>query len=121
MASPSLDDLYHMTARIFSEQNADRPLTTTFAHFVEVSGMLSIHDRKKKREGLTVTDALCKALGWFFPLMAKCRVVSVEELVYRKFPFACPYCRQLPHVEGQCKVVKGTLGTVNHPALVQKY
>jgi hypothetical protein len=49
MASPSLDDLYHMTARIFSEQNADRPLTTTFAHFVEVSGMLSIHDRKKRR------------------------------------------------------------------------
>lgn len=119
MAHPSLDDLYHMTAHIFSEQNADRPATATFTHFVEVCGMLSIHDRKKRREGITVTDALCKTLGWFFPLMAKFRVTSVEQLVFRKFPYACPYCRDLPHDDENCKVVKGAI-TVNHPAVLKK-
>lgn len=121
MSSPTLDDLYHMTAHIFSEQNSDRPATATFAHFVEVCGMLSIHDRKKKREGINVTDALCKALGWFFPLMARFHVKSVEQLVFRKFPYACPYCRELPHRDEKCKVVKGTSRTVDHHAVQAKY
>ena len=60
-----------MTAYIYSEQNAIRPVTATLSHFVEVCGMLTIHDRKKRREGVDFTDALCKALGWYFPLLAK--------------------------------------------------
>lgn len=120
MDSPTLDDLYHMTAHIFSEQNADRPAAATFAHFVEVCGMLSIHDRRKKREGFTVTDALCKALGWFFPLMAKFRVKSIEQLVFRKFPYCCPYCRERPHRDSICKTVRGD-NTVNHPEVLRKY
>ena len=42
--------------------------------------MLTIHDRRKKREGLDATDVICKALGWYFPLLAKLGVKSVEEL-----------------------------------------
>jgi NTP pyrophosphatase (non-canonical NTP hydrolase) len=81
--------------------------------------MLTIHDRRKKREGASVVDALCKALGWYFPLMAKFRILSIEELVFRKFPYACPYCRRAPHEDGPCKVVKGTKSTVDHDELRQ--
>jgi NTP pyrophosphatase (non-canonical NTP hydrolase) len=117
----SLDELYKMTTHIYSEQNAHRPASATFAHFVEVCGLLTIHTRKKKRESVSFEDALCKALGWYFPLLAKFRVSSVEELIYRKFPYACPYCRECPHVDSKCKTVKGTEPTVNHKAIQKKY
>jgi NTP pyrophosphatase (non-canonical NTP hydrolase) len=113
----SLDELYKMLAYIYSEQNAQRSNSSTFAHFVEVCGMLTIHERKKKREGVTVVDALCKALAWYFPLLAKFRVRSVEDLIFRKYPFVCPYCRKAPHEDNDCKAVRGTSSTVNHDAL----
>jgi hypothetical protein len=69
----ALDDLYLMVASIYGEQNAQRSPSSTFAHFVEVCGMLTIHDRKKKREGLELEDALCKALGWFLDLSPRLR------------------------------------------------
>jgi nucleoside phosphorylase/NTP pyrophosphatase (non-canonical NTP hydrolase) len=116
----SLDDLYMMVASIYAEQNAQRSPASTFAHFVEVCGMLAIHDRKKKREGLEVEDALCKALGWFFPLLAKFRVTSLEALVYRKYPYVCPYCRECPHIDKKCKTTMGT-ATVDHVAVTAKY
>lgn len=70
--------------------------------------MLTRQDRNKPTGEVDSTDALCKALGWFFPLMAKFRVASVEELVFRKYPFACPYCRRTPHNDIVCKNVVGT-------------
>ena len=109
-----LDDLYKMVSYIYSDQNLIRSEIVTFSHFVEVCGMLTIHDRNKKRENITVTDALCKARGWYFPLLAKMKIKSVEELVYRKFPFVCPYCRKVPHDDAICKQVRGTEQTVNH-------
>lgn len=114
-----LDDLYKMVAHIYSGQNIARTSTATFAHFVEVCGMLTLHDRPKKREGVDVTEALCKALGWYFPLLAKMRIRSVEELVFRKFPGVCPYCRMSPHQDGPCKLVKGTSSTVDHSAVIK--
>ena len=115
-----LDDLYKMVAYTYADKNMSRTAAATFAHFVEVCGMLTIHDRKKKREGFEVTDALCKALGWYFPLLAKMRIRSAEELIFRKFPSVCPYCRSAPHKEAECKLVKGTNPTVNH-ALVGRF
>jgi NTP pyrophosphatase (non-canonical NTP hydrolase) len=120
-SSTSLDDLYRMTAHIYSEQNAQRPVSSTFAHFVEVCGMLTIHDRRKKKEGINLVGALCKALGWYFPLLAKLRVRSVEELIFRKYPGVCPYCRLAPHEDGRCKSVRGTDSTVDHVALRRAY
>jgi nucleoside phosphorylase/NTP pyrophosphatase (non-canonical NTP hydrolase) len=118
---PKLDDLYLMVSSIYAEQNAQRPPSATFSHFVETCGMLSVIDRKKKREDITIVDALCKSLGWYFPLLAKFRVVSVEELVYRKFPYTCPYCRALPHRDVICKTTQGTESSVNHHALNEHY
>jgi NTP pyrophosphatase (non-canonical NTP hydrolase) len=116
-----LDDLYKMVAHIYSDTNLSRTSTATFAHFVEVCGMLTIHDRKKKRENVTVTDALRKALGWYFPLLAKFNIASVEGLVFRKFPYACPYCRLTPHRDAECKLVRGTSTTVDHLAVSRLY
>jgi NTP pyrophosphatase (non-canonical NTP hydrolase) len=113
-----LDDLYKMTAHIYADRNSVRSKEATFVHFVEVCGMLTIHDRRKKREHFDIADALCKALGWYFPLLAKLRVRSVESLVFRKFPGVCPYCRLVPHNEGTCKLVKGTERTVNHSEVI---
>ena len=117
----TLDEMYRMTAYIYSEQNAQRPTSATFSHFVEVCGILSMRARKKRREGVSFEDALCKALGWYFPLMAKFKVKSLEELVYRKYPNVCPYCRESPHSDENCKTVIGTQQSVDHGALRRKY
>jgi len=116
-----LDDLYKMTAQIYADRSSVRSKEATFAHFVEVCGMLTIHDRRKRREQFDMADALCKALGWYFPLLAKLRVRSVESLVFRKFPGVCPYCREAPHNEAKCKLVKGTESTVNHSQVEEIY
>lgn len=117
----SLDDLYVMTAHMYSHRNEERPVAATFAHFVEVCAALTAHTREKHRESLDIPGALCKALGWFFPLMAKLRVRSIADLVYRKYPYACPYCRRLPHVDMECKLVRGADTTVDHDALRSLY
>jgi NTP pyrophosphatase (non-canonical NTP hydrolase) len=88
---------------------------------VEVCAALTTHARQKKRDTLDFPGALCKALGWYFPLLAKLNVRSVEELVFRKYPGVCPYCRKSPHVETECKIVKGTEDTVDHATLREKY
>jgi NTP pyrophosphatase (non-canonical NTP hydrolase) len=76
---------------------------------------------KKRRENdLTVTDALCKALGWYFPLMAKMRMRSIEDLVFRKYPYACPYCGLAPHRDAQCKLVQGA-AILDHARLRRLY
>jgi NTP pyrophosphatase (non-canonical NTP hydrolase) len=116
-----LDDLYKMIAHIYVEQNAHRPASATFAHFVEVCGMLTVHSRNKKREGATFVDAICKALGWYFPLMAKFKVTSIEEIIFRKYPYVCPYCRLKPHEDISCKTTRGTSKTVDHAALRSAY
>uniref|UniRef100_UPI001953DF54 hypothetical protein n=1 Tax=Klebsiella aerogenes TaxID=548 RepID=UPI001953DF54 len=64
-SSLRLDDLYKMTAHIYADRNSVRSKEATFAHFVEVCGMLTLADRKKKREKVDFADALCKALGWY--------------------------------------------------------
>lgn len=52
----TLDEIYRMTAYIYNEQNAVRPVAATLAHFVEVCGMLTIHDRRKRKEGIDFVE-----------------------------------------------------------------
>jgi hypothetical protein len=80
-----LDDLYRMTSFIYHDANLGRSREATLLHFVEVCGMLTLLDRKKKRDHVDVPGALCKALGWYFPLLAKMGVESVERLVFTSF------------------------------------
>lgn len=110
----SLDDLYRMTAHIYQDANLGRSREATLLHFVEVCGMLTLIDRKKKRDKFDVPGALCKALGWYFPLLAKMGVESVEQLLFAKYPGVCPYCRKAPHNEQDCKLVRGTDEVLSH-------
>lgn len=109
-----LDDLYRMTAFIYHDANLGRSREATLLHFVEVCGMLTMLDRKKKRDRTDMAGALSKALGWYFPLLAKMGVGSVERLIFTKYPGVCPYCRKAPHVESECKLVKGTDRVLSH-------
>lgn len=115
---PRLDDLYRMTAFIYHDANLGRSREATLLHFVEVCGMLTMLDRKRKREHADMASALSKALGWYFPLLAKMRVASVERLLFTKYPGVCPYCRKAPHVEKACKLVQGDR-VVSHDAVRQ--
>ncbi|WP_375157697.1 CHAT domain-containing protein [Bradyrhizobium sp. RDT46] len=103
-----------MTSFIYHDANLGRSREATLLHFVEVCGMLTLLDRKKKRDRVDFPGALCKALGWYFPLLAKMGVESVEGLLFTKYPRVCPYCRKSPHVENQCKLVRGTEGVLSH-------
>lgn len=103
-----------MTSFIYHDANLGRSREATLLHFVEVCGMLTLLDRKKKRDRVDIPGALCKALGWYFPLLAKMGVESVEHLLFTKYPKVCPYCRNSPHTEQQCKLVKGTEGVLSH-------
>jgi len=114
-----LDDLYKMTAYIYRDANLARSREATFLHFVEVCGLLTQSHRQKKWDNLDVPGALCKALGWYFPLLAKMGVRSVEELIFAKYPGVCPYCRVKPHDEINCKLVKGTEKTVSHSEVIE--
>lgn len=109
-----LDDLYKMTAFIYHDSNMGRSKEATLLHFVEVCGMLTLLDRKKHRDNVDVPGALCKALGWYFPLLAKMGVESLEALLFSKYPLVCPYCRKAPHVEHDCKLLKGTDRVLSH-------
>jgi nucleoside phosphorylase/NTP pyrophosphatase (non-canonical NTP hydrolase) len=110
-----------MVAHIYIDKNYERPALSTFSHLFQICGSFSTFIQNKKKEGLDFEDALCKALGWYFPLMAKFKVLSIEEIIYRKYPNVCPYCRQSPHNDKICKTVKGTMATVDHPSLIKKY
>ena len=53
--------------------------------------------------------------------MARFKIASVEEMIFRKYPHACPYYRRSPHNDAICKTVRGTTSTVNHEALRVEY
>ncbi len=80
-----------------------RSMSASFAKLLETAGMLTIHHSNKVRAGFTVTDALCKMLNWYFAVLAKMRINSVEALIYRKYPYVCPYCLVAPHEASECK------------------
>ena len=79
--------------------------------------MLTIHDRRKKKEGLKCHRRSLQGTRMIFRCWQNSKVRSVEDLVFRKFPYVYPYCRQVPHNEGQCKIVIGTSASVDHASL----
>src|SRR5450759_2368139 len=70
-----LDDLYKMTAHIYADRNSVRSKEATFVHFVEVCGMLTIHDRRKKREHF---DMWLIALSQVLPYLAAYRTLKPD-------------------------------------------
>src|SRR5690606_18667047 len=110
---------YKKTAFIYQDANATRSKEATYLHFVEVCGMLTQLHRKKKRIKVDVTSAICKALGWYFPLLAKMGISSVEELVFLKYPRPCSYCGVSSHNVARCYLGRWVDYIVSHGGVLR--
>lgn len=106
-----LDDWYRAINRIYLFQNLERDSAFLFMHLVEVCGSFRAHrpdapapeDVADGVTALELEEVVPKALAWWLALCAKVGVRSVEEMVWAKFPAACPYCHRCPHDERICK------------------
>lgn len=107
----TLDDWYCSINAIYLDKNQPRPIESVFTHLVEALGGVSQAVRKGK-DNLTIAKEVVKTLAWWLALCGKARVRSVEEMVWGKFPCACPYCREQPHNDDKCK---GRVGQGGEP------
>ena len=85
-----LDDLYKMVAHIYSGQNIARTSTATFAHFVEVCGMLTLHDRPKKEKVLMSLRRSAKRWVGTFRSWPKCAYAALKSLFFVNFRACVP-------------------------------
>jgi NTP pyrophosphatase (non-canonical NTP hydrolase) len=120
-AALSLDDVYKMVSYVFHEKNERRSLEATYAHLVEVCGLLVVHQQHKTDSNRKKIDSVCKVLAWYFPMLAKARVRSAEDLIFRKFPRVCPYCRQAPHMQHNCKAANLNMVIIDYHELRKVY
>lgn len=101
-----LDDWYQKISSIYANRNFDRPPVAILAHFVEVIGGVSLLASGKKKAGVDSQEFIAKAIAWWFALCAKCRITSVSELLWIKYPGVCPYCRKDECDAAYCKKLK---------------
>jgi pyrimidine deaminase RibD-like protein/NTP pyrophosphatase (non-canonical NTP hydrolase) len=93
----SLDEWYQTVNRIYWRQNAGRSPAEAFGHLVELIGAISVLETKKNATNIDPKRYIVKAFAWWLTLCGKLQVRSVEEMIWAKFPRACPYCRTAPH------------------------
>jgi hypothetical protein len=100
--SQPLDDWYRDINRIYLDQNFYRDSFSVFAHLVEVVGGLTLLETEKVKAGIDPLEFVPKAIAWWLALCGKAGVRSVEQMLWQKFPYACPYCQEQPHVNDPC-------------------
>lgn len=103
MSSLSLDDWYVCLNKIYWNRNFQRDSMAIFTHLVEVIGSLSVLVSKKNDKGAPLQKYMAKAVAWWLALCGKVGVKSVMDLLWGKFPMACPYCQQQRHDPEECK------------------
>lgn len=106
-----LDDWYYAINSIYFDRNYYRDVGSIFAHLVEIVGGLTVLVTGKSKQGIEVWSHISKAIGWWFALCGKLNVGSVENLLWSKFPYVCPYCRKCPHDESDCAELKKRSGS----------
>lgn len=109
-ASRRLDDWYRGLNRIYWNQNFQREPSTIFAHLVEVVGGLSSLASNKRKTGIEPEGHIVKAFAWWIALCGKVGVKSVEDMLWDKFPAACPYCQEERHNPDVCTERKAASG-----------
>jgi pyrimidine deaminase RibD-like protein/NTP pyrophosphatase (non-canonical NTP hydrolase) len=97
-----LDVWYETVNRIYWSQNVRRSPAELFGHLVETIGGVSLFETGKTKPGADPRAFVVKAISWWLALCGRLRVRSVEDMVWAKFPGACPYCQQTPH-RADCK------------------
>lgn len=103
LSTRTLDAWYIAVNRIYGERNSHRPLSFVLAHLVEVVGGLSCLASEKTKPSVEPATYVQKAIAWWLALCGQAGVRSAEDVIFRKFPGACPYCEQRPHSEDHCR------------------
>lgn len=102
----SLDEWYHTINSIYFHSNFYRDTTSIYSHLVEVMGGLSLMATHKNKPEVNSEEYMAKVIAWWMALCAKVGLRSVEELLWGKFPYVCPYCKRMPHDEEACREAK---------------
>ncbi|AIG73931.1 Hypothetical protein AJAP_05055 [Amycolatopsis japonica] len=101
-----LDDWYREVNRIYLDKNFYRDEFSIFAHLVEVVGGLSLLASEKKKDGVDVNRHVPRAVAWWLALCGKVGIKSVEQMLWWKFPYHCPYCERSVHNNDICWELK---------------
>jgi len=104
----SLDDWYIMLNRIYWNRNFYKDVSQIFSHLVEVIGGLSLLASEKKKLNVSPIEYLSKAIAWWLALCGKLGINSVQEMLWDKFPYRCPYCQLGRHDDKLCKAKKSS-------------
>jgi NTP pyrophosphatase (non-canonical NTP hydrolase) len=97
-----LDKWYCTVNSIYRNVNFYRDTTSLFTHLVEVVGGISLLASQKKKPGLSGESFIPRSLAWWMTLCGKVGVVSIADMIWAKFPYACPYCQKCPHDPDEC-------------------
>ena len=104
--SSSLDSHYVRINSMYLDRNFYRTHFSIFAHLAEILGGLSLLASGKVKPQVDPSRYMAKALAWWMALCGKMGVRSVEDMIWTKFPYACPYCHRAPHEPKRCKAAK---------------
>ena len=99
----SLDEWYRLINSIYMDRNFYRTHDSVFTHLIEVSGGLSSSASHKVKVSSDANLHIGKAIGWWLALCGHVGVKSVEAMLWKKFPFVCPYCQKAAHDRQNCK------------------
>jgi NTP pyrophosphatase (non-canonical NTP hydrolase) len=113
----TLEDWYKRVNGIYFDRNFYRSVESIFCHLVEVGRGLGIAASKRRKRDLNPEDFLPKSLAWWFALCGRVGIPSVEDMLWAKFPNACPYCREIPHRGEACKERRSDRKSVDWDAL----
>jgi pyrimidine deaminase RibD-like protein len=102
----SLDDWYKTINKIYVSRNFHRSPASIFAHLIEVVGGLSLLASGKQKPHIDPSTYVPKAIAWWLALCGKVGVISVDDLIWQKFPGVCPYCLEAVHSNAKCVSMK---------------
>jgi pyrimidine deaminase RibD-like protein len=115
----SLDDWYKKLNGIYWDRNFGRGRMELFVHLVEAFGGISLLASDKSKPNVHPEHFVPKALAWWLTLSGSVGVRSVSDMLWAKFPFACPYCQRNPHDPDECLDRKASNPGVDWEALAR--
>lgn len=91
-----LNDWVEMFEEIyFLSQNRERSRYQVYGRLVEACG--GLWKAFARQEDLQETERwIAKVFAWYCALLKELRVVDLEQLVWSKYPWLCPFCRGNP-------------------------
>jgi NTP pyrophosphatase (non-canonical NTP hydrolase) len=117
MMTRTLEEWYRRINGIYFDRNFYRSVESIFCHLLEVGRGLGIASDPNRKRNLNSEDYLPKTLAWWFALCGRVGVPSVEDMLWAKFPYVCPYCRLCPHLGEECKERRSDRSQVDWDAL----